>query len=91
MLDKNHLIPEAARLKIALVKRAYKMVELRELITRCESGLAPDIKPQRYETMLKEYDTLLARQTEERQTYATVRWALGITSTIDLNNLELER
>jgi hypothetical protein len=91
MKNRQELLSEAASLKLALVKRAQKLLLLNELTAKYDAGFAPDIKVQRYDTMREEYENLKQRQLEERHRYATIRWMLGITPDVDINNLELER
>jgi hypothetical protein len=82
---------EAANRKIRLLNRGVKIRELAATIGLAKSGMAPDIKPQRLETIEQEFEVLTTRQLDEATVYATLRWVLDITEEIEPNNLGLDR
>lgn len=91
MRDKKEVIGKAAELKLGLVSRGRQIMELSTLSSRARAGLASDIKPDRLETIEVQLNTLVAKQSRDSLYYATLRWALGITEDIDVNNLELDK
>jgi hypothetical protein len=91
MRNEKEVIGKAAELKIGLVSRGRQIMELSTLSARARAGLAPDIKPDRLETIEAQLGSLGFKQMRDSLCFATLRWALGITEDIDANKLELDK
>jgi hypothetical protein len=81
---------QAANLKLKLQKRAVKLKELHSNITDVELGIAnSNPRPNTFQSWKDELAERQHHQWRDRMQYATLRWVLGITETIDVNNLDL--
>ena len=90
MLSEEQIAGVAAKLKFSLSSRARRLVEIHTVLAHYSAGIAPDIKPERAETMRSTLATLEARQAREGLIYATLRWVVGGANGINDQDLDLQ-
>ena len=89
MRDEHEVVRRAALLKIALAKRAVTIEQLHTNLGKYHAGTAPTLGPDRVETMEHSLQRAQDKQAREGLIYATLRWALAGSETIDETDLDL--
>jgi len=90
MIDEGDILHAAANLKVKLTKRSDHMMEMGIQILEATAGKRR-MNEQVYQTMQGQLLYAQEKQKNEGHIYATLRWVLGASDDIDLDDLELDK
>ena len=91
MISEKEAVHVAANLKLKLVKRANSIRQLSAQLSEYKTGFPTTVSDDRAETMQMQIDHAVTKQEVEGIQYAVMRYVLGVTPGIELDNLELDK
>ena len=90
MIDEDLILQRAGVLKLALSKRAVRIMGMHHTLGAYDMGQARDLKPGRVETVRASLERASNKQARDGLIYASLRWVLGASDDIDDENLDLD-
>ena len=88
--DVSELVTEATQLKAALQSRSMNILQMVNRKAQSDAGTTRKLNPEVEETLVRDTKQMVSVQSQQALVYATLRWSLGLTETIDHQNLELD-
>lgn len=89
MRNEQKIRAEILVLETRMIKRYNRLKTLSEALCLSAAQMAPDIRPERAETMRDEFETHKYVQEIEANQLATLRWVVGDMEEIDPSKIKL--
>ena len=90
MRDDKEVVPVAQQLKVKIINRAAKMEEMVSRQAKSDAGMIRALHHEVYDTITRDLGVLKQSQQVDTCIYAALRWVLGITEEINLDDLGLD-